>query len=77
MAHESIRAFLGVWAPLLIAVFLVGIAVNFYVSSNLGPLEGWRPFCAAGVMFTGAVLILSTYGRYRKARAARGQIPLR
>ena len=72
MDRERLRAFLGVWAPLLVAVLLVAVAVNFYLSANLGDLEGWRPFCTAGVMFTGAVLILSTYGRYRKARAARG-----
>jgi len=77
VARDRLRGFLGVWAPLLIAFVLVVVAVNFYLSANLGPLEGWRSFCAAGVVFTGAVLILSTYGRYRKVRAARrGPPPL-
>lgn len=63
------------WAPLLIAAAFVVVAVNFYFSANLGPLEGWRSFCAAGVVFTSAVLVLSTYGRYRKVRAARRSTP--
>jgi len=69
--RDRLRTFFGVWAPLLIAGVLVVVAVNFYVSANLGPLEGWRSFCTAGVVFTSAVLIVSTYGRYRKVRAAR------
>ncbi len=69
--RERLRAFLGVWAPLLVALLLVVVAVNFYLRADLGALEGWRSFCTAGVLFTGAVLILSTFGRYRKVRAAR------
>ena len=75
MARERLRAFLGVWAPLLIALFLVAVAVNFYLFANLGALEGWRTFCSAGVAFAGAVLMVSTYGRYRKAKAAREKAP--
>ena len=75
MARERLRAFLGVWAPLLIAILLVAVAVNFYVYANLGELESWRTFCSAGVAFAGAVLMVSTYGRYRKVRAARGTPP--
>lgn len=70
-ARERVRAFMGVWAPLAIAGLLVVVAVNFYLNASLGALEGWRSFCTAGVLFTGAVLVLSTYGRYRKVRAAR------
>ena len=59
----------------MIAFVLIVVAVNFCLSANLGPLEGWRSFCAAGVVLTSAVLVLSTYGRYRKVGAARRSSP--
>ena len=77
MARERLRTFLGFWAPVLIASLLVGVAVNFYLFANLGDLEGWRAFCTAAVIFVGALLLVSSYGRLRKARAARGKPPPR
>ena len=77
MTSKRVQALLGVWAPLAIAVLLVAVALNFYLFADLGALESWRAFCSAGVAFAGAVLLVSTYGRYRKARAAREETPAR
>jgi hypothetical protein len=77
MKVERVRVILGVWAPMAIGLFIIATSVNFYVTAQLsdvplaGNLESWRLVCSAGAFFVGAVLLLSTYGRYRKAREAR------
>ena len=69
---ERLRTILGVWAPMLIALLIVVTSFNFYFNANLpGDLESWRLVCSAGAVFVGGVLILSTYGRYTKAKEAR------
>ena len=84
MRSERIRAFLGVWMPLIIGFLIIATATNFYFTAKLTGgllepvLEPWRFVCSAGVFFVGATMILSTYGRYKKARAARlDQTPVR
>jgi len=68
---------------MLVGLFILGTAVNFYLYADLsrtpfGPdVESWRALCSGGVFFLGAILILSTYGRYKKARAAREATPVR
>jgi len=37
----------------------------------VGNLESWRLVCSAGAFFVGGLLLLSTFGRYRKTKAAR------
>jgi len=77
MNTERIRAFLGVWMPMALGLLIVAVAVNFYLNADLArgvlvkDLEPWRFTCASGAFFIGGVLLLSTYGRYTKARAAR------
>ncbi len=62
---------------MLVGLIILGTAVNFYLYADLsrtplGPdVESWRALCSGGVFFLGAILILSTYGRFKKARAAR------
>jgi len=66
-----------VWAPMAIGLFIIVTSVNFYFTANLtnglflGNLESWRLVCSAGAFFVGSVLLLSTYGRYRKTKEAR------
>lgn len=78
MKSERIRAFLGVWMPMIIGLFVIVTAANFLVFANLagGPvqpsLESWRLVCSAGAFFVGALLMLSTYGRYKKTKEAAG-----
>lgn len=78
---ERLRTFLGVWAPMAFGVLLIGTAVNFYLHADLGlgirvpDVESWRLACSSGVVFVGGVMILSTYGRFRKMRAARAATP--
>ncbi len=77
MNIERVRSILGVWAPMAIGLFIIVTSVNFYVTANLtnglfvGNLESWRLVCSAGAFFVGSVLLLSTFGRYRKTKAAR------
>lgn len=72
MNIERVRSILGVWAPMTIAFLIIVTSFNFYFNANLpGDLESWRLVCSAGVVFVGGVLILSTYGRYTKAKEAR------
>jgi len=77
MNIERLRSILGVWAPMAIGVLIIVTSVKFYFTANLkdglfvGNLESWRPVCSAGAFFVGSVLLLSTFGRYRKTRAAR------
>jgi len=77
MNIERIRSILGVWAPMAIGLFIILTSINFYVTANLtnglfvGNLESWRLVCSAGAFFVGGVLLLSTFGRHRKTKAAR------
>src|SRR5256886_7500120 len=77
MNIERIRSILGVWAPMAIGLFIIVTSINFYFTANLtnglflGNLESWRLVCSAGAFFVGGVLLLSTFGRYRKTKAAR------
>lgn len=77
MNIDRIRSILGVWAPMAIGLFIIVTSVNFYLFANLtnglfvGNLESWRLVCSAGAFFLGGVLMLSTYGRYRKTKEAR------
>src|SRR5881628_308108 len=77
MNIERIRSILGVWAPMAIGLFIILTSINFYFTANLtnelfvGNLESWRLVCSAGAFFVGGVLLLSTFGRYRKTKAAR------
>ncbi len=81
MNIERIRSILGVWAPMAIGVFIIATSINFYFTATLPEipsleggtlnLEAWRLVCSAGAFFVGGVLLLSTFGRYRKTKAAR------
>ena len=77
--RERIRAFLGVWAPLILGVLLIAFAVNFLLAPRspsgnpnfvLDPAAA--AVCGGLVILVGGVLILSTVGRWRKARLSRG-----
>ena len=77
MNIERVRSILGVWAPMAIGLLIIITSINFYFTAKLtngffaGDLESWRLVCSAGAFFVGAVLLLSTYGRYRKTVEAR------
>jgi len=77
MNIERVRSILGVWAPMAIGLFIIVTSINFYFTANLtngffvGNLESWRLVCSAGAFFIGGLLLLSTFGRYRKTKAAR------
>lgn len=84
MDTERLRALLGVWAPMAIGLWIIATAVLFYLTADLSPsgafrqdLESWRLVCSGGVFFVGALMILSTTGRYRKARAAKLEADLK
>ncbi len=79
--RERVRGFLGVWAPMILGLALVAVAVNFLVAPRPPPGGACEPFCldasaaaACGgfVILVGLVLVLSTVGRWRKVRRARG-----
>ncbi len=77
MISERVRAILGVWMPMAIGVWILVTAALFYLTADLTSsgafrqdLESWRLVCSAGVFFVGGVMILSTYGRYKKSREA-------
>ncbi len=77
MNRDRIRSLLGVWMPMVIGLWIIATAVIFYFTADLsstGPfgqdLESWRLVCSAGVFFVGGLMLLSTLGRYQKARAA-------
>ncbi len=76
MNRERVRSILGVWMPMVIGLWIIATAVLFYFTADLtstGPfgqdLESWRLVCSAGVFFLGALLLMSTFGRFQKARA--------
>ncbi len=76
MNRDRARGILGVWMPMMIGLWIIATAVIFYFTANLSPtgpfgenLESWRLVCSAGVFFVGGLLLLSTFGRYQKARA--------
>jgi hypothetical protein len=77
MNINRVRSILGVWAPMAIGLFIIITSVNFYFTANLttgffvGNLESWRLVCSAGAFFVGGLLLLSTFGRYQKTKAAR------
>jgi hypothetical protein len=72
MNRDRVRSILGVWAPILLGFFVIVTSVNFYVTATLdATLESWRAICSAGAFFIGGLLILTTYGRFKKAKEAR------
>src|SRR3989442_10032790 len=77
MNIERIRSILGVWAPITLGLFIILTSITFYFTANLtnglfvGNLESWRLVCSAGAFFVGGVLLLSTFGPYRKTNPAR------
>lgn len=72
MNVERLRSILGVWAPMTIGLFIILTSINFYFTAQLvGDLESWRLLCSGGAFFVGGVMILSTYGRYKKTKEAR------
>jgi hypothetical protein len=77
MNIDRAREVLGVWAPMAVGLFIILTSINFYFTATLvsgplvGDLEPWRFVCSAGTFFVGGLLILSTYGRYTKAKEAR------
>lgn len=71
MISERVRSILGVWAPMGIGLFIIATSINFYFTARLSDLESWRLACSAGAFFVGGVMILSTYGRYKKTKEAR------
>ena len=78
MKSDRIRSALGLWVPLVLGLWIVATALVFYFTADLGSLAGlesWRLVCSAGVMFVGGLMILSTFGRYRRAKAARPTEP--
>jgi hypothetical protein len=65
---------------MLLGLLLIVVALNFLVTSQASVRDPAFPLdpvasvaCGAGVIAVGGVLILSTYGRRRKVRAARRQ----
>jgi len=77
MNRERVRSILGVWMPMVIGLWIIVTAIVFYFTADLtasGPfgqdLESWRLVCSAGVFFLGGLMLLSTFGRFQKSRAA-------
>lgn len=76
MNRDRVRGILGVWMPMVIGLWIIVTAIVFYLTADLSPsgpfgqnLESWRLVCSAGVFFIGGLMLLSTFGRYQKARA--------
>ena len=76
MNRDRFRSLLGIWMPMAVGLWIIATAVIFYVTADLTPtgpfrqnLESWRLVCSAGGFFLGGLLLLSTLGRYQKARA--------
>jgi len=76
--RERVREFLGVWAPMILGLVIVGSAVSFVLSptpQTTSPYFVVDPVaydvCGLLLILLGGILVLSTFGRWRKARAAR------
>ena len=79
LVRDRTRKVLGVWAPMALGLVLIVMAVNFLLFAPASPpdeffvLDPTASFaCGGSVLLIGGLLILSTYGRWRKVRAARG-----
>ncbi len=77
MNRDRVRSILGIWMPMVIGLWIIATSLIFYFTANLAPsgpfgqdLESWRLVCSAGVFLLGGLLLLSTFGRLQKARAA-------
>jgi hypothetical protein len=77
MNRERVRSILGVWMPTVIGLWIIITAIVFYFTADLSAsgvfgqnLESWRLVCSAGVFFLGGLMLLSTFGRFQKSRAA-------
>ena len=75
--RERVRAFLGVWAPMILGLVLIALAINFLLTPRAAPGPECEPFCidpaaaaacGGGVVFVGIILVVSTIGRWRKVR---------
>jgi hypothetical protein len=78
MKSDRIRSALGLWVPLALGLWIIATAFVFYFTADLSSLPGlesWRLVCSAGVVFVGGLMILSTFGRYRRAKAASPAAP--
>lgn len=76
--RDSVREFLGVYAPLIVGILLILVAVNFLITPPnpaASPLFALDPVaadaCGGMVILVGAILLFSTLGRWRKVRRAR------
>jgi hypothetical protein len=73
MTRDAVRAILGVWMPMAIGGWIILVALLFFV----GPAEdvSLEARIATTLFFVaiGGMLVLSTLGRYRKAKAARDE----
>lgn len=80
--RERVREVLGVWAPMVVGLLLIAMAVNFLLTARVPGIDpNFRldpvptGACGLAVIGVGAVLTLSTYGRWRKVRATREGSP--
>jgi len=78
--RERLREFFGVYAPLIVGLGLIILAVNFLLTPASVAANPWfavdplaAAACSGMVIVVGFVLVCSTLGRWRKVRAARRQ----
>jgi len=78
--RERVRTFLGIYAPLLIGLALIALAVNFLLTPSNTATNPWfavdplaSAACGGIVILVGGTLAVSTLGRWRKMRLARRQ----
>ena len=78
--REQVRTFLGIYAPLLIGLALILVAVNFLLAPPSAAANPWfavdplaSAACGGIVILVGGTLAVSTLGRWRKMRLARRQ----
>ncbi len=76
--RDRVREFLGVWAPMILGLVILVSAVGFILSptpASTSPYFVVDPLaydvCGLLLVLLGGILVLSTFGRWRKARAAR------
>ena len=76
--RERVREALGVWAPMLVGVLLLVVGANCLLTAREGTGDSifrlepvGSALCGGLVLVVGGLLVLSTYGRWRKVRAAR------